>query len=181
MMKKFCLNVLPYLLVLAGLVLFFTLKGNYETAAYFVCAALVAAAMILMSVSGYFQSKESVEKQKVLFARLSGDEAFTIVLNLLRTRKLEDVKPEKKAFGLDVYPAGTDCELLKRVATVNASKSDYEKCDKTALGQLELTAPQLKQLSGKTFVISDTDYEMIAKIYTYKRFLSSNTIIIARD
>jgi len=176
-MKKFFFRYFPFLLMVVALIWTLLLRKTNESLAYIGCAAFLAVAMILMCLDSRSVNQAEAEKQHETLERLQRGERLAIVLRVMRVRKLGNEKPNKKVFSLDVFPAGTDLELLRRFSSISASNRDYAECDRITYGSVDMTEAELQKLSGMTFVVFEPDYQALGRVRSYLKFLQNNTFI----
>lgn len=179
-MKKL-LKYLPVPLALFGVVFALLFRKQNEAAAYIVCAVCTAAAMIMLSLTRCGTQIKHANAEETLLKRIAGGEKFSVILNVLSPKKLGKAKPNKQIFSLDVYPNGTDEDLLKKVSSFTANKQEFAKAEALSLGTVYLTEAEAKRLKGMTIVMFEPDYRMLGRIFAYRSLLSDNKIIFDMD
>lgn len=179
-MKKL-LKYLPIPLALFGVAFALLFRKQNEAAAYIVCAVCTAAAMILLSLTRYDGQIKHAKEEETLLKRIADGETFSVILNVLSPKKLGKAKPDKQIFSLDVYPNGTDEELLKKVSSFTASKQEFARAEALSLGSVYLTEAEARKLKGMTLIMFQPDYLLLGRIFAYRSLLSENKIIFDMD
>lgn len=179
-MKKI-LKYLPLPLDLFGVVLCLIFREKYEALAYIVCAVCVAISIVLICVTNSRTQIKNANTEEQLLKWIADGETFSVILNVLSPKKLGKAKPDKQIFSLDVYPNGTDEELLKKVSSFTASKQEFARAEALSLGSVYLTEAEARKLKGMTLIMFQPDYLLLGRIFAYHSLLSENKIIFDMD